>query len=148
MKNLIDKLTTLWQREELASEQPQIDVERAAAALMIEIINADQHWEASEKALVKKYLSAQMSADDVEAMFEQAVVDSREALDLHQFTSLIRDQYSKEQKRDLLVQLWRIAYADGNLDKYEDYVIRKIADLIYIPQPEFIRAKQIGRLNQ
>lgn len=48
--------------------------------------------------------------------------------------------------------MWEMAYADGNLDKYEDYIIRKVADLIYVPHTEFIRAKsqvksQLGNLD-
>jgi uncharacterized tellurite resistance protein B-like protein len=39
--------------------------------------------------------------------------------------------------------MWEMAYADGNLDKYEDYIIRKVADLIYVPHSEFIRAKSL-----
>jgi uncharacterized tellurite resistance protein B-like protein len=41
--------------------------------------------------------------------------------------------------------MWEIAYADGNIDKYEEYVIRKVSDLIYISHDDFIKCKQIAK---
>jgi uncharacterized tellurite resistance protein B-like protein len=43
--------------------------------------------------------------------------------------------------------MWEMAYADGDLDKYEDYIIRKVADLIYVPHTEFIRAKSLVKAS-
>ena len=37
--------------------------------------------------------------------------------------------------------LWEVALADEGLDKYEDYLVRKIAELLYVPHAELIRLR-------
>ena len=64
-----------------------------------------------------------------------------ESVSFFEFTSLINDSCSRKEKYDLLVILWKVAYADGQLDKYEEYYIRKIKDLLYLSQSDFIKAK-------
>jgi len=37
--------------------------------------------------------------------------------------------------------LWEVAYADQHLDRYEDHLVRKVADLIHVRHSDFIRTK-------
>ena len=53
----------------------------------------------------------------------------------------IRDRFTDAEKSALLRSMWQVAFADGNVDKYEEHLIRKIAALIYVPHSEFIRTK-------
>ena len=46
-----------------------------------------------------------------------------------------------DDKVQLITSLWKVAYADGDLDKYEEHLIRRVADLLYVPHDAFIRAK-------
>ena len=54
---------------------------------------------------------------------------------------LINRHFSQEEKNHIVELLWEVAYADGELDKYEEHLVRKLADLIYVPHRSFIRAK-------
>jgi uncharacterized tellurite resistance protein B-like protein len=63
------------------------------------------------------------------------------SVSLHEFTRLLHDEMSYEEKTTVIEMLWRIALADNNLDKYEDYMIGKIADLLYIARGDVIRLK-------
>lgn len=65
----------------------------------------------------------------------------KQATDYFQFTSLINKGYSLEQKIGLIESLWKIAFIDGVLDMNEEYLVRKIADLLYVPHTAFIMAK-------
>jgi uncharacterized tellurite resistance protein B-like protein len=67
---------------------------------------------------------------------------------MYQFTQQVNEHCSVQDKFDLIAGMWRIAYADGELDKYEEYVIRKVADLIHVAHSDFIRAKHHSRPNQ
>jgi uncharacterized tellurite resistance protein B-like protein len=58
-----------------------------------------------------------------------------------EFTHLINDGYTREQKIQLLENLWKIAYLDGHLDMEEDYLVDKIARLITIPRTDVLMAK-------
>ena len=64
-----------------------------------------------------------------------------DSTDYYQFTSLINDEYDAARKAELIELMWRIAYADDALHRYEEHLIRKIAGLIYVPHQEFIRTK-------
>lgn len=84
-----------------------------------------------------------LSANEIAELIDLAKTESHQATSLHQFTQIVNSQCSHEDKFRLIKAMWEIAYADGNLDKYEDYMIRKVADLIYVPHSDFIRAKSL-----
>ena len=71
----------------------------------------------------------------------------KEANDFYQFTRLINDHYEYVDKCKLIQSLWKLAYADAVLDKYEEYTIRKIAELIYVSHGDFIQAKMAVKNN-
>jgi len=115
----------------------------AAGVLMLEIARADDEIDLFEEKVVlegiKKFLLE--SDGDVEETYKRILEVGEESVSLYEFTSLINQEFSKIEKYGLLVLLWRIAYADGRLDKYEEYYIRKIKDLLYLSHNDFIRAK-------
>ena len=123
----------------LSGHQKQL----AVAALLIEVAMADQQFsdrelESLSHSLKHKY---SITSDEIEELISLAKNESNHATSLHQFTQIINQHCDNAEKFNLIRAMWEIAFADGNLDKYEDYLIRKVADLIYLPHSEFIRAK-------
>ena len=49
--------------------------------------------------------------------------------------------FTYPQKVKIIEHLWEIAFADTSLDKHEEHMVRKIADLIYVEHKDFIDAK-------
>lgn len=45
----------------------------------------------------------------------------------------------------LVEHLWRVAFADSELDPYEDHFVRKIAHLLYVPNTDAMLARQRAR---
>lgn len=117
----------------------------AMAALLVEVAMADQHFSLAELDHLVLLLEKQFSLSAVESkeLAELANAQSADATSLHQFTQLINRVCSHSEKFALLSSMWEIAYADGQLDKYEEYVIRKVADLLHLPHSDFIRAKNL-----
>lgn len=115
----------------------------AAAALLIEIAVSDENFCEEEFNALEAILKTRMgiSRPKLDNIIKQAKTEQRDATSLHQFTKLLNQHYSPVQKRDLVQYMWLIAYADGNLDKYEEYMIRKISDLIHLSHSDFILAK-------
>lgn len=115
----------------------------AAAALLIETARADFTQEASEQAALEHLLtsSLQLEPAAVRELLEAASCRLDESTSLYEFTRVINDYYSAAQKLELIGAMWRVAYADGDLDKYEEYLIRQVAELTYVPHAEYIRAK-------
>lgn len=115
----------------------------AAAALLVEVVRADSEFTAAERAAVLDAARRKFGLDEAEsrALVELAEAEAQDAHDLYQFTSLINASFSPEQKLRLVEELWRVAWSDGTLHHYEEHVIRKVADLIYVPHSAFIAAK-------
>lgn len=124
-------------------EDSSVGTELAAAALLMEIVFADYKRDSVEMEAAERALRATFSlpADQLHAVLKKAEELHSDAVSIHPFIEAINDEFSNEQKFQLIVNLWRVAFADGELDKFEQHYIRKIAELLYVPHSDFIRAK-------
>ena len=115
----------------------------ATAVLLIEVTLADFSEDDAERVAVLDALARQFGLDDDELneLVDLAETELKGAVSLYQFTRLINDHYTPAQKNQLMECLWQVAFADGRLDKYEDHLIRTLADLIHVPHADFIRTK-------
>jgi uncharacterized tellurite resistance protein B-like protein len=122
---------------------PEHSIELATAVLLYEVMRADNKFEKQEHDIYLEQLKQHFTLSDaeLEALTKLTEKKSENAADYHQFTSVINDMYEAEQKRALLDSLWAVAYADHELSPHEDYTIRKIAELLYIPHSQFIQSK-------
>ena len=122
---------------------PQQRLQLAAAALLIELSRADYQQDREEQIAIEAALKKSFSITDEQlaVLIELAEEENQQATSLYEFTKLVKDNYSAEQRFELIKMLWEVAIADGEISKYEDQLIRKIADLIYLPHSDFIRAK-------
>lgn len=116
----------------------------ATAALMLEMT----HMEAEHSAQLGRDLVAALvredfglSPEEAEALLACAEAERRDATDYFQFTRLINDHFTAEEKVSLIEALWRVAYADQRLSSLEEHLVRKVAELIYVPHSAFIGAK-------
>ena len=140
--------------EESISPDTQDDVEHrlklATAALFIEMMQQDGKKTESEEKKVKEVLQTKFTLSETEThqLFDLAHAEARDAVDFHQFTSLINEHFSTAKKIKIVEYLWAVAYADNQLDSYEEHMVRRIADLIYVPHQDFIKAKHKVLDNQ
>lgn len=119
-------------------------LELASAALMLEVGRADFSLQPAELDVIRDLLAHyfDLTSDEVSLLSEEAGERVDAATCLYEFTRVINDTASIEQKRELIGLMWRVAMADQALSQYEELVIRKVADLLYLPHSDFIRAKQ------
>jgi uncharacterized tellurite resistance protein B-like protein len=138
---MINKLLKFFQQEEIktASHKPEL----AAAALLVEIMNADHDLSPAESASIKNILldTLLISADVADELLTTAKKEVHEATDLFQFTAVINTSYRYEEKVSLIESLWKVAYSDKQLDKYEEHMVRRIADLLYVSHSDFMQTK-------
>ncbi|MFT6791956.1 MAG: putative tellurite resistance protein B-like protein [Cellvibrionaceae bacterium] len=123
------------------------DLQLAIAALLIETAIIDQNFDEEEWKKVKKIVVSDCQIDEKEAdlLIRQAQEASADSASLFEFTQVINRQLDDRKKQTLVENLWRIAYADGELDKHEEHIIRRIADLIHLRHSDFIKAKISAR---
>lgn len=115
----------------------------AAVVLFLEMMYMDDNVDTKEQAIISALVQQNFSltAEQAASLIALAEQQRKQATDYFQFTSLINQQYSQEQKVRLIESLWKIAFIDGVLDMNEEYLVRKIADLLHVPHTDFIMAK-------
>lgn len=115
----------------------------ATAALLLEVSHADFEISDEELSVMAEALKKQFNFSDTETqtLLKLALEEHADQHSLHPFMQLINENFSMQTKRLIIENMWKVAYADRRLDKYEEYRIRKIADLIYVPHRDFIRLK-------
>tara|TARA_B110000196_G_scaffold3082_1_gene2725 strand:+ start:319 stop:765 length:447 start_codon:yes stop_codon:yes gene_type:complete len=128
-------------------EQVSQNIDKTCTALIIEVALADKVFDESEVNLLKEMLlkAYALEAADIQDLIENAEKSVEESTSLYEYTREVNDNFDYESKLNLIDQLWRIAFADGHLDKYEEHVVRKIADLIHISHNDFIQSKLKNR---
>tara|TARA_B100001175_G_scaffold181522_1_gene154008 strand:+ start:4332 stop:4787 length:456 start_codon:yes stop_codon:yes gene_type:complete len=142
---MLKSIQNIFKRKENESavDSKKSEQELAYASLLIEVINSDNKFDDRERDKLLEILSSKLDIhkEELDNFTELAQKKSEDSTSLYEFTREINDQYEYEEKVSLITDLWGIAYSDGKLDKYEDYVIRKIADLIYVSHADFIKSK-------
>jgi len=128
-------------RDVRQSDQHRLQV--ATGALLIEMMRTDVEVTESERAVVVAALQSKfdLTPEETRDLVELAEAEADDAIDHYQFTSLIKTGFSPEQKQKVVEYLWAVAYADGDADKHEEHLVRKIANLIGVSHREFIEAK-------
>lgn len=130
---------------EPASEEHRLQL--ATAALLIEMMRVDDDIKDEERQAVLAALQAKfdLNATETTELMRLAEEEARAATDYFQFTSLINRGFSAEQKERVIEHMWEIAYADSTLDRHEQHLMRKIAELLHIPHKRYIGAKLRAR---
>ncbi|GLS26654.1 TerB family tellurite resistance protein [Marinibactrum halimedae] len=145
---MIKKLLDFFgDKEENPDTLPEHACRLASAALLVEVANIDNHFDEKEVNALLRILDENFSltADELQSLREEAQLSRDNASSLHEFTALINQHFNPLEKYQLTVNMWEIAFADGSLDKYEEYIIRRVSELLYVSHSDFIRAKQQAR---
>ena len=133
-------------KEEEEEADPQT-LPLAAAALLFEVAWADH--ELLDEELIKIKLMLIELFDLEEAEIDAIIAESKEhheaSVGVYKYTRLINESWSIEERQQLLFYLWRLAFADDDIHRYEEHVIRRIGELLYLKQSDFIQAKQKAR---
>ena len=137
----------LQQKEDQTDSPVASQTDLACAALLIEVINSDHELDDRETEAFLEVLqgSLDIPEDDLNEMVRLAETQAHQATSLYEFTRLINDEYDYNQKLKLVENMWRIAFSDKELDKYEEHLIRKVSELIYVSHSDFIKTKLTAR---
>ena len=110
-------------------------IQMATAVLLIEMARADFDQAENENEVIKQLLKGHFDLNNQQThdLFNDAESVADDAVSLHEYTHALHKTLTQEAKEEVIEMLWRLAMSDENLDKYEDYLVRKIADLLYVP---------------
>ena len=119
------------------------DIRVATCALFLEMARIDESYNPEETATILSILRDKygLSQEHADALMAAADEELKGSIDYWQFARLINDNYSTEEKIEIIETLWRIVYVDGKLDKYEDHLIHKLSTLLRLSHDQLIHAK-------
>jgi len=137
----LKKLFSVAESEPVKPDAHQLAV--AATALMVQLSRVDNQEDERElKTIVDCAVKAhQITREEAEEILNDALAHAEDATSLYQFTGQINDHLDQQQKQSLLESIWRVAFADGRIDKYEEHLIRRMADLLHLNHREFMQAR-------
>jgi len=115
----------------------------ATAVLMVELARADHVFEQSEFERLLALLEShfELSAEEAADLVDRASETSEDVVHLHAFTQLLHKHLTESEKARIVGLLWEVAYADGRLDKYENSLVLKVSDLLYVSRGRVMRLK-------
>lgn len=115
----------------------------ATCALLLEMAHADNEFSTEEKEQIVKTIKRHfsLSKEATDKLIELSERERKASIDLWQFAQLIRNNYSIEQKIEMMELIWKVIYVDGSLDKHEDYLVHKLAKLLGLDHKQLIDAK-------
>jgi len=143
IKGYISELGNQPPDTENQEEKEKNIINNACAALLIETALADKVFNTEEIDSMKKTLREVYEIDekDLDELISESEKKVSESTSLYEYTRLINDLCDYQDKLKLINNLWTIAFADKHLDKYEEFLIRKISDLLYVSHSDFIQQK-------
>ncbi|GIU40119.1 tellurium resistance terB-like protein subgroup 2 [Shewanella sairae] len=135
---------------QLSDEERAEHLNLAAASLLLEVVMADESMSEQEAKLLPDLLTTTLNLDiaDVQELIGSAKKSQEKSTSLYEFTQAINDSFDVEQKQQLILAMWQLAYADGHLCQYEDQIIRRTAELFYLRHSELIQMRNIAMEQQ
>ena len=147
---MLDALFARFKSESDAGQPEEDPLELAFAALLVEAARADETYDEREAIIIERSLKQRFSLTDAKAadLRHRAEAVQAEATDIHRFTKIAKAM-SRDEKIELLEELWEIVLSDGDRDPYEETLIRQICGLIYIDDQDSgaARKRAMARLQ-
>ena len=135
----------LFKTKKIEEKSKDNSIQKSICSLMIEVAYADNQLDESELKVMANSLSKlDIQEGEIQEIVDATLAKSKESISFYEHTRILNDQLDYDQKKEVLNSVWAIAFADGEMDKHEEHLIRRIADLLYLNHKDFI----ITKLNQ
>jgi len=145
-------MTSLWKKlqqslgldDTLVGEPDEARaLQYAAAALLLEMCDSDLERDPQELESVRHALriAYALTAPQIDTLIERATREDEQQVSFYPHVAVVNEVCSPAQKATIVEQLWRVAFADGRLDKYEENYLRKLCDLIHVPHRVFLQTR-------
>ncbi|WP_298447925.1 TerB family tellurite resistance protein [uncultured Marinobacter sp.] len=141
---MIESLKKLFSAPETEHRKPdEHQLAIAATALMVQLSQVDNEQDERElQAIIDCAIKAHnLTRKEAEDILKAALNQAEDATSLYEFTGQINEALDQDAKQSLLENIWHVALADDRIDKYEEHLIRRIADLLHLNHREFMQAR-------
>ncbi len=140
---MIQKLKKLFADSAERSANPAERIEVATCVLLLEMAHADRTLAVVEERLIEKIMRHQfdLSEEAAAELVELARTEQEKSVDLFQYGRQIHENLSRDEKQQVMRNLWRVIFADGVMDMYEESLARQMTSLLRLTHREMIDAK-------
>ena len=145
---MIDKLKRFFNKPQPkgtkdAGQASEHDVRVAVCALFVEMARIDKTFTPTEMETILSILKDKygLSGEHADALIAEADRELEQSVDLWQFARLINENYSTEEKIEIIEILWQMVFVDGKMDEYEHYLMNKLKNLLRLSHDQLIDAK-------
>ncbi len=141
LRDIFNKTLINPDREDAQSREHALRL--ATATLLIEVVRADYEEDVEEIEATIRQLRAHfdLTEDETLLLVKEAEEKADYSVSLQDFTRVLHEGLTEAEKHSVIEMLWRVALADDRLDKHEDYVVRKVAGLLYVTHSDLIRIR-------
>ena len=141
---MFNRIKSLLQADAAPAGETHFErVQVATCALLMEVAHSDGHYRSVEAKIVHELLANtfNLSPATVTELIDYSHQHRQDSADLFQFAREINTHFSREEKADVMEGIWRVIYADGTLDKFEDALARQLATLLRLDHQDVIERK-------
>ena len=118
-------------------------IQVATSAILLETAEYDEDFSDVERKTISGILQERfgVSAEEAAGLMEEAARERKEMLGIRPFTHFVTENYSDQERKQILEEAWRVIYADGRLNAYEDHFVHRLAKLLRLEHEDLIEAK-------
>jgi uncharacterized tellurite resistance protein B-like protein len=129
------------------SDNHEKQLQIATAAIFVEMAKADGDFSDEEREHIVVSLKNRFGLEEeyVHELIELSHAELKDSVSLYEFSGVINERFTFEDKFVLLKNLWRLIYTDKTLDKYEDHLIKMIGGMLQMEHKQIINAKMLIR---
>ena len=144
---MITTIQVLLKKYSRSAVTPQEDGEQAlrlaTAALLVEVARADEQITEEERAAARRVVENgySLSPEQARELVDMAEREAANVTSLYPFTRLITSECSLDDRTEIVRMLWEVTHADGHIDAHEEHLVRKVANLLYVPHSRFIQTR-------
>ena len=137
-KNLFD-----GSKKEQSAEDKELKLKVSTCVVLLEAATADSNFSPEEQEKIIQILKSRFQMDDesVKELIDKSTVERENTADLWYFTNRINENLDNEEKYNLMELVWEVIYSDGTLDKFENYIARKLLNMLNLDHSRFIELK-------
>lgn len=126
-----------------ANQKTEHDLSVATCALFLEMARIDETFTQEEMDTILTILKEKygLSQEHADALVAEADKELAESVDLWRFARLINENYTIDEKIEIIEILWQMVFVDGKMDRYEHYLMNKLKNLLRLSHDQLIDAK-------
>ena len=127
--------------KEAISEKKKLQI--ATCAIFIEMAKSDDNCTDDERNEIVSIMQKtfELEKEYADELIELAKSRLVQSISIYEFTGIINDNFSPDEKFELMKNLWRLIYNDKKLDKYEDQLVKRLGTMLHLEHKDVIAAK-------